>query len=279
MHLVPEDEHPHEHSKSWFRRLRDEVEARLVDVVATAASNPNWGDGWRISLDGLVKGDARLVCSVLYWPADEFDLDSLDYEAPPEPGYFADLQRQLGRVEADLTAQDRDGAHHRIAKRGEGLADDGRVTFVHCVEGGFHFGPDLDAIDGQVKWLADHGVAYITVAHLFFRGVAASAPAIPRISDGEYEKLFHQKAGVGLTEIGSRLVRAMYEHDVLVDVSHMRGDTIDATFTLIEELDSEHGKNPPVIATHVGARDVVKEQSYNLSAATIKRIADRGGVI
>jgi len=153
------------------------------------------------------------------------------------------------------------------------------VTFVHCVEGGFHFGPDLDAIDGQVKWLADHGVAYITVAHLFFRGVAASAPAIPRISDGEYEKLFHQKAGVGLTEIGSRLVRAMYEHDVLVDVSHMRGDTIDATFALIEELDSEHGKNPPVIATHVGARDVVKEQSYNLSAATIKRIADRGGVI
>jgi microsomal dipeptidase-like Zn-dependent dipeptidase len=29
----------------------------------------------------------------------------------------------------------------------------------------------------------------------------------------------------------------------------------------------------------VGARDVVKEQSYNLSEATIKRIADRGGVV
>jgi microsomal dipeptidase-like Zn-dependent dipeptidase len=279
MHLLPDDRHPHKHSTSWLRRLRDEVEASLVDIVGHALSNPNWGDDWRISLDGLVEGEARIVCSVLYSPADEFDLDNPHYDAPPEPGYFADVEHQIELVKHDLHALDPEGERHRIAKRGEGLADDGRVTFVHCVEGGFHFGPDLDAIDGQVKRLADQGVVYITVAHLFFRGVGASAPAIPKISDEWYERLFHQDAGVGLTEIGERLVRAMYDHDVLVDISHMRQDTIDETFDLIEKLDEKHGKNPPVVATHVGARAVVGEQGYNLNDATIKRIADRGGLV
>lgn len=279
MHLLPEDKHPNPHVRNWFERLRDEGQALLVDLAARAASNEHWNSGWRISLDGLEHGDARLVCSVLYWPADEFDLDTLEYDAPPGPDYFAHLQHQLGYVEDKLAEQDRDGKVHRIAKRGEPLDDDGRVTFVHCVEGGFHFGPDPAAVDGQVKWLADHGVVYITVAHLFFRDVAACAPALPRISDEDYEKLFHQRAGVGLTDIGRALVEAMYAHDVLVDVSHMRQDSIDETFDLIEQLDAEHGKKPPVIATHVGARKVVPDQSYNLDAKTIKRIADRGGLV
>src|SRR4051794_31881109 len=121
MHLVPEDEHPHEHSDNWFRRLRDQAEAWMVDILARALSNPNWGDGWRIDLDGLVDGEARIVCSVLYWPADEFDLDSLEYDAPPEPAYFADLKRQLEFVSEHLAAEDPDGRRHRIARRGEGL--------------------------------------------------------------------------------------------------------------------------------------------------------------
>lgn len=279
MHLLPGDRQPNPHATNWFERLRDRVQAELVDIAARLASNEHWGSGWRISLDGLKQGDSRLVCSVLYWPADEFDLDTLKYDAPPGPDYFPHLQHQLGYVEDRLAHEDPDRSIHRIAKRGEPLDDDGRVTFVHCVEGGFHFGPDPAAVDGQVKWLADHGVVYITIAHLFFRDVAACAPAIPRISDEEYEKLFHQDANVGLTDIGRALVEAMYAHDVLVDVSHMRQDSIDETFELIEQLDAQHGKKPPVIASHVGARKVVADQSYNLDGATIKRIADRGGLV
>lgn len=279
MHLLPADKHPHERSKSWLRGLRDLVEAELVELAARAIGNASWDSDWRIDLDGLEAGEARLVCSVLYLPADEFDLDNLHPNAPPEDGYFKDVKRQLGYVEKQLEKQDPEGTRHRIAKRGDTLADDGRVTFVHCVEGGFHLGRDLDAIDGHVKWLAEQGVIYITVAHLFFRGVAGSAPAIPAFSDEEYAKLFHAPSAPPLTELGKRMVRAMYEHDVLVDVSHMRPDAVNATLDLIEELDAEHGKKPPVIATHVGARAVVGDQSYNLDDATIKRIADRGGLV
>ena len=42
-----------------------------------------------------------------------------------------------------------------------------------------HRGPD----ESLRNKLAAHGVAYITVAHLFWRGVATNAPAIPFLPD------------------------------------------------------------------------------------------------
>ena len=49
----------------------------------------------------------------------------------------------------------------------------------------------------------------------------------------------------------------MYEHRILIDLSHMRADAIDDTFALLEQLDREHGADPtdfPVVATHAGYR-------------------------
>jgi microsomal dipeptidase-like Zn-dependent dipeptidase len=186
-------------------------------------------------------------------------------------------------LETALEQHDPGRDRHLIVRTAGDLDDDQRVLFVHCVEGGFHLGPDEDAIDGNVEWLAKQGVAYITIAHLFYRGVAANAPAIPLLSDKTYNKAFPQEPGIGLTKLGEALVRAMYRHGVLVDVSHMRQDAIDETFALIEELDAEAGADPreyPVIASHIGVRDVVDQaQSYNISTDTIRRIDARGGVV
>ena len=48
----------------------------------------------------------------------------------------------------------------------------------------------------------------------------------------------------------------MYEHRVLVDISHMREDAIDETFALIEALDARPAatRRYPVIASHAGYR-------------------------
>ena len=35
----------------------------------------------------------------------------------------------------------------------------------------------------------------------------------------------------------------MYEHRILIDLSHMRADALDETFTLLDRLDGEHGPN------------------------------------
>ena len=157
------------------------------------------------------------------------------------------------------------------------------MNFVHCVEGGFNLGPDRDAIAANVKWLADRGIFYITVAHLFFQGVATNAPAIPGFTDWEYDRIFHEPHAVGLTDLGKDLVRAMYEHKILVDISHMSEQAIDDTFVLIEALDRETARaatDYPVLATHVGMRSENRDtQVYNLAPRTVQRIKDRGGVI
>ena len=78
------------------------------------------------------------------------------------------------------------------------------MALVHCVEGGFHLGATTEQVDASVTALAGRGVAYVTLAHLFWRRVAANAPAIPFLPDVVYSTLFPQKAGIGLTELGDR---------------------------------------------------------------------------
>lgn len=281
MHLLPADRHPHGATKGWLVRVRDELQADLEGLLAPFLSDASWTGGWRVDLDKLEQGGARLVCSVLYWPPAEFDF-AVKYASPPLAEYYGDLKHQLAYVEDDLRQQDPDGARHVIARR-EADLDDERIVFVHCVEGGFHLGPDTDAIEDEVRWLAEQGVIYITLAHLFFRQVASNAPAIPMLPDSVYERVFPQAPGIGLTELGRAAVKAMHKHKVLIDVSHMRQDALDATFALVEQLDEEAGTDPldfPLIATHVGMRDAEPDrQTYNLSADTAKRIQARGGLI
>lgn len=281
MHLLPDDRHPLGRTEGWLSRVRNELQADLEGLLAPFLNDASWQQGWRVDLDKLEQGGVRLVCSVLYWPPAEFDF-ALKYASAPLAQYFGDLEYQLDCVEKDLRQQDPDGTRHVIAKKQADL-DEERVVFVHCVEGGFHLGPDADAIDEKVRRLAERGVVYITIAHLFYRQVASNAPAIPMLPDDVYEHVFPQAPGIGLTALGRAAVKAMHKHKVLIDISHMRQDAIDDTFTLVEQLDQEAGADPrdfPLIATHVGMRDAgPDQQTYNLSADTAKRIQARGGLI
>jgi microsomal dipeptidase-like Zn-dependent dipeptidase len=281
MHLLTEERRPHHASAGWAERLKNELESGAEGVLARLLNDPSWESGWRVDLDRLVQGGVGIVCSALYSPPDEFDLGS-PYGSPPAPGYFSDLRQQLQRVEDDLAAHDPDGQRHVLVRSAADLDDEERVRFVHCVEGGFHLGAEHE-IEANVRWLAEHGVIYVTLAHLFFRGVATNAPAIPLLSDHQYDDLFPQDANVGLTELGARAVRAMYASKVLVDISHMRQRAIDDTFELVGQLDRDSGTDPrdyPLIASHIGVRSVgPDDQQYNLSPETIWRIRDRGGVM
>ena len=75
----------------------------------------------------------------------------------------------------------------------------------------------------------------------------------------------------------------MHKHKVLIDISHMSEEAIEATFDLVESLDADSGADKldfPLIATHVGMRSEGPDaQAYNLSQATAKRIRERGGLI
>jgi microsomal dipeptidase-like Zn-dependent dipeptidase len=281
MHLVagePDAEGPGE---KLFQRLEDRVEGGILDVVRRIANDAGLYSGWRVSLEGLRAGGAGVVCSVLYWPACEFDPLHLNDE-PPLDRYFEDLKRQLEFIEETLPDATADGTPVFVARTAEDLERHG-IRFVHCVEGGFQLGEDLAKLDERVQWLSQHGVLYITVAHLFYRRVATEAPAIPAFSDQEFLRLFPEPGHVGLTELGERLIEAMYRHKILTDISHMSERAVTETFELVERLEGEDAKrNYPIIATHVGmqsAGPAARAQEYNLGDDIARRIAARGGVI
>ena len=178
-----------------------------------------------------------------------------------------------------VAQSDPDGSRHVIVRREADLdlVGDGRPRFVQCVEGGFHLGPDVDAVAGQIANLAERGVFYITLAHLFFRGVAANAPALPMFSDEQYNAIFDQP-DEGLPELGRAAVGAMCDLSVVVDLSHMRRDAIDETLDELDRIDPN--RTMPVIASHVGAAsEGPKGHAYNLTPETMRRVRDRDGVI
>jgi microsomal dipeptidase-like Zn-dependent dipeptidase len=287
MHLLADDASPSETYDRIVRvrrrpRWLDRLRAAVLLIAARGFNYRNHASGWRVTFDGLERGHTGLVCSVLFEPFAEIDLDELP-QSDPEDGYFADLIEHLDRVEDELERIDPSGARHVVVRSAadlEAAQTTGRMAFIHCVEGGFHLGRTPDSIAANVAELARRGAGYVTLAHLFYRRIATNAPALPMLSDAQYNRIFCQPRGVGLTELGEAAVRAMYEHRILVDVSHMRAEALSDTFSLLDRLDRESGADPtdfPVIASHAGYR--FGKQAYMLDPATIKEISRRNGVI
>jgi microsomal dipeptidase-like Zn-dependent dipeptidase len=287
MHLLAGEETPRDPALKALVRMRkrgpwEKLKAAITLLAARLFNFRRIWDSWRVSLDRLGGGDVRLVFSVLYVPEAEMDLDEWP-NGSPEDGYFDRLMEHLSDVERDLEGREYGGETPLIVTTPEDLTHapgDGRIRFVHCIEGGFHLGGTADAIEERVAQLSKRGVGYITLAHLFWRQVATNAPALPFLTDAQYARLFPQPKDVGLDELGRAAVRAMHRHRVLIDISHMSQAAIDDTFKLLAELDAEHGtaaEDFPVLATHAGYR--FGEQSYMLSEETIEKVASRGGVI
>jgi microsomal dipeptidase-like Zn-dependent dipeptidase len=251
-------------------------------ALKTAANAINYEDDrWRVSLDELERGDVRAVFSVLMEPGAEYDFDE-PYGAPPEDTYFGDIVHRLQGVEDDLKRIDPGDERHRVVTSAADLDTtlaDGKVAFMHCVEGGLHLGKDVEEIKGNVVKLKQKHVVYVTLAHLFWRQVATNAPAIPFLGERLYRFFFRQPK-IGLTELGRAAVEAMYEQRMLIDLTHMSERAMDETLDLLDELDRRTGAAPeehPVLATHAGYR--FGTQEYMLTPDRIRRIALRGGVI
>src|SRR5450755_3560363 len=220
--------------------LGDRLRAFVLKMARMVASDRSWWSGYRMSVPYLEQGKAGVALWVLYRPFSELDFD-VPYGSPPQPSYFSGLIKDLELVEDEM-------ASHSPAKI---------------------------RIDQNVDELARRGVAYVTLAHLFFRDIATNAPAIPFLSDRLYNRLFPQPSGEALTHLGRPAVRSMVRHHVMVDVSHMCADALTATLDLLDKEDPH--KQLPVLASHAGYR--FGSQEYMLDRHVITRIKARGGVI
>ncbi|GAA4811112.1 dipeptidase [Marinicella pacifica] len=103
----------------------------------------------------------------------------------------------------------------------------------------------------------DRGIRYITLSHSLSN----------HISDSSYDE---KRPAQGLTDFGKKLVTAMNNIGMMVDVSHIS----DKAFEQVIEI-----SKVPVIASHSSARHFTPGFERNMSDAMIKSLADKGGVI
>ncbi|MGH2892373.1 MAG: membrane dipeptidase [Solirubrobacteraceae bacterium] len=274
MHLIEDDQQrPHERLTAWWRHL---WQGLAVELISHFANYQGPGDTPSVT-EGLMRdGEVGVTLSVLYQPFDEIDLTQ-DYAAPPLQSYFADIVNQHQTVEDYVGGHSHDVVIAHSAQELDQHLSDGSGTpiLVHAIEGGFHVGDDRSEVRANVAKLAELGVAYITVAHLFFRQVATNAPALPFLSDAIYNRVFHQDDSEGLTELGRDLVEAMVNEGILVDLTHMRAQSLRDVFALLDARDPEN--EVPVIATHMAYRFGGLE--YSFDDDTVTRIAARGGLL
>ena len=105
------------------------------------------------------------------------------------------------------------GQEPRRPRRGGGRAQvRGSST---ALEGGFSLGGDATRSRTSVEALAEAGVAYITLAHLFWRHIATNAPALPFMPDWLYQAASSPGHGGGLSKLGRRAIKEMIAHRIL----------------------------------------------------------------
>jgi microsomal dipeptidase-like Zn-dependent dipeptidase len=258
------------------RPFSDRVRALILSIASFFRSDPDWGSN-RVDLAELIKGDVGLAFSVLYSPFEEIDFE-LKFGSPPASDYFQELTHLICVVDEEV-----ESLPDSIIKVVRNQADldalePGVIGVVHCVEGGFFLGSTTDEVRANVAELKQLGVAYITLAHLFWRQVAANSNALPMFSDAWYHRLFRQPrpgSEDALAPLGQAAVEAMVEQRILVDVSHMREDVMMRTFRLLDRFDRD--LTMPVIASHAGF--AFGQQDYLLEPEIVWEIKRRNGVI
>jgi microsomal dipeptidase-like Zn-dependent dipeptidase len=221
----------------------------------------------------MADGDVGVALSVLYSFFDEFECHTATGTDNLE--VILNLAKLVEEHIDDKHPNEAVVAHNPTQMTA--AIDAHKVALVHCVEGGFHLLGDTEAdVEAAVEKLADQGVAYITLAHLVWRGIATGANAFPMLNDEKYAKRCKQPE-IGLTRRGRAAVRAMVRRRVVIDLSHMSPRGIDDVFDLLDELDPE--RKVPVYSTHAACQMGPHPQAYNLSEERVKRIAARDGVI
>ena len=273
MHLVPQNEGTAHQALAPLARRFVASALRELPLAPFQLRRARGKPGVTIEL--MRVGDVGVLLSVLHNPLDEMDV-SKSYGAPPDGTYLPSLLGQLKLVEDSVASDPGVAVAHSRRELTTAFAANQKVL-IHCVEGGYHLGGTETEIRKAVGQLATRGVAYITLAHLFWRDIATNAPALPFLPDSLYRLIFRQPPK-GLSELGVIAAEAMLDHQILIDITHMSSRATAATLELMDRRDPN--KEIPVLATHEACRfRRLRRREYNLSDDTIRRIAERRGLI
>ena len=128
-----------------------------------------------------------------------------------------------------------------------------RFSFIPCLENGSPVGNDI----GYLKYLKDHGIAYMTLCH----------SRTNQISDSNFDK---EHKWNGLSPEGKEIIKGLNRLGIMIDISHSTDSTVAQAVRLSEA---------PIIASHSSCRYFVPGLERDLPDDLIKAIAMKGGVV
>jgi len=216
------------------------LESGWVDVTVAT-------EGGDFDYPRAKKGGLDLPFMSIYTPA------SMEKEDGDASESFELANRLIDSVEAMAArAPDKFMLVHSVADANKAMQD-GRIGLAMGMENGSPINHKLE----NIRFFADRGIRYITLAH----GLSN------HISDSSYDDNHQWK---GLSPFGKEVVAEMNRVGVMVDISHVS----DEAFFQVMEL-----SKVPVIASHSSPRHFTRGWERNMSDEMIKALAKNGGVI
>ena len=147
----------------------------------------------------------------------------------------------------------------RSADDVENLHSAGKLTAIIGIENSYPLGATAAEVEENFAKWADRGALYASITHFGHNQFGGSSnPSFSR-DDGP---------DMGLTELGLTLVKALNDHGILVDVSHVGPKTA---------ADAIEASRAPVIASHSTVA-AVHENPRGLTDDQLEAIRDTGGV-
>jgi len=174
---------------------------------------------------------------------------------PGEKAYAQSLA-QFDAIDAMVAANGDGAVLARTARAVSAAAASGKVAFLIGVEGGHSLGDGTDAeLLERLNVFYRRGARYMTLTWSNSNRLGGSSG-----DDGR---------GRGLTPFGRRVVAAMNDLGMMVDISHAS----DATF-----FDAVRASRLPVIASHSSAR-ALADRPRNMTDDMLRSVRDNGGVV
>jgi len=188
------------------------------------------------------------------------DAEFLSVFVPPMlyPGdrAYAQSLAELDAIDALVAANQGSVVLARTAASVRAAAAEGKTAFLIGVEGGHSLGDGTDAeLLQHLRVLYDRGARYMTLTWSNSNRLGGSSG-----DDGKAR---------GLSPLGARVVAAMNDLGMMVDISHVS----DATF-----FDAVRASRLPVIASHSSAR-ALADRPRNMTDPMLRAVADNGGAV
>lgn len=212
------------------------LHAGWVDVTVSAP------DG-QFDYPRAVEGGLNLPFMSIYTPA----------EMEEEGGSFELANQLIDSMEAIAARAPDKFMLVRSVADAKQAKQSGRIGIAMGMENGSPIDHKLE----NIKFFADRGIRYITLAH----GLSN------QVSDSSYDD---NRPWGGLSPFGKEVIAEMNRVGVMVDISHVSDDAFWQTLDVTKV---------PVIASHSSARKYTPDFERNMSDDMIVALAKNGGVI